>query len=269
MKVTLQDVTYSYAVTGKAVLRGVTISIPSGESLAILGPSGAGKSTLLRVVAGFLGARHRGILTGSVRLDGRAPIDLDVTTRDRIGFAFQEPFLLPFLTVQENLTLGKALGRQSTVPRSASDVLSRIGLLHDTAKWPHQLSGGMRTRLALARELMSDPSVLLLDEPFGALDAVWRSSLYELVAEHRRSSPATLLLVTHDIPEAVLLCQRAIVLSSDGCVAGEVHIGVGKPDLEDPDAIEDFLSSKAREQATLIRLLEREHPAHAARQLNG
>jgi ABC-type nitrate/sulfonate/bicarbonate transport system ATPase subunit len=260
MRLSLENVSYRYP-SGRDVLRNITFDLPSGASLAVLGPSGAGKSTLLRVIAGFLGRAGRDPLKGKATLDGFSSVALEDDARGRIGVVFQEPFLLPFLRVEQNLDLVGVLRNRPTPADQIQAMLDRIGLSSDGDKWPHQLSGGMRTRLALAREFLASPTLLLLDEPFGALDAVWRSSLYALLAEQRAERPSTVVLVTHDLTEAVLLCEAALILSATGEVIGKVAIGNEKPNYRDPAAVELFLASKAAEQTTMLRLLKSDHPA--------
>lgn len=260
MELSLTDVSFRYA-SGREVLRRVTLRVASGASLAILGPSGAGKSTLLRIVAGFLGKPERGVASGSIALDGYSPLELDAPTRGRIGVVFQDPLLFPFLRVEQNFNLRGYLKGDTQATEIAREGLRRIGLLGHAHKWPHQLSGGMKTRVALARECLADPVLLLLDEPFGALDATWRASLYSLIAQQRKRRPATLLLVTHDIAEAALVCERALILSSTGEVAGSVDLGTAKPDFDDPKQMEAFLATKEKEQIHILRLLRHSHPA--------
>ena len=262
MRLSLSDVSFEYSL-GRPVLRNVSLELERGQSLAVLGPSGAGKSTLLRLIAGLSAGSRPGTGAGTVTIDGIPPATLTPEEKLRIGLVFQEPLLLPFLTVIQNLDLSGYASSGSAIRNNARmlEALDRIGLSTDQGKWPHQLSGGMRTRLALAREFLARPELLLLDEPFGALDAIWRSSLYALLHQQRKESPTTLVLVTHDLAEATLLCQRAIVLSASGEVAGVVELGDDKPNYEDAHAVENYLASKANEQAELLGLLRHGHPA--------
>ena len=191
-------------------LRDVSMEVARGELVAVVGPSGCGKSTLLRIVAGL-----RPPTTGVARVDGR-PIDGPIPA---VGMVFQTPVLLKWRTVRDNVLLPAELsGLERRRFRARADaLLSLVGLAEFAAKFPRELSGGMQQRAALCRALLLDPPLLLMDEPFGALDAMTRDELNlellrvwgESLAERK-----TILFVTHSIPEAVFLADRVAVLSS-------------------------------------------------------
>ncbi|MCA4133677.1 ABC transporter ATP-binding protein [Arthrobacter sp. M4] len=178
----------------KGVLNGVDLDIAPGEFVALLGPSGCGKSTLLRALAG---------LDHDVRGSGV------ISVPERVSVVFQDSRLLPWDTVLGNVTLGL---REHDADAKGRRALAEVGLAGREKSWPHQLSGGEQQRVALARSLVRDPQLLLADEPFGALDALTRIRMHgllrELVATHR---PAV-LLVTHDVDEAIALADRIVVL---------------------------------------------------------
>ena len=180
----------------KGVLNGVDLDIAPGEFVALLGPSGCGKSTLLRALAG---------LDHDVKGSGV------INVPDRVSVAFQDSRLLPWDTVLGNVTLGLGDHDADTKARRA---LAEVGLAGREKSWPHELSGGEQQRVALARSLVREPQLLLADEPFGALDALTRIKMHgllrDLVAAHR---PAV-LLVTHDVDEAIALADRIVVLDS-------------------------------------------------------
>jgi ABC-type nitrate/sulfonate/bicarbonate transport system ATPase subunit len=182
------------------VLRDVSIEIPAGSVLAVLGPSGCGKSTLLRLIAGL---EHPS--GGSVSLEGRAVAEAD----PHCAVVFQEPRLFPWLTVTHNVAFGAR--RLPSLP-SVEQLLDLVGLTGFGKAYPHQLSGGMAQRVALARALIGRPEVLLLDEPFAALDALTRIQMQDLVAEVHAELRPTVVLVTHDIDEALVLADRVVVL---------------------------------------------------------
>ncbi|MCS3811126.1 ABC transporter ATP-binding protein [Xanthomonas sp. 4461] len=190
----------------RSVLQDIELRVAPGEILGLIGPSGCGKSTLLRIVAGL--ERDYG---GEVLLDGSRVQGID----RRIGFIFQEPRLLPWLDVAANVAfaddtaVSPAAARQS--PR-VQQLLSEVGLLDHAQALPKQLSGGQAQRVALARGLYRQPQVLLLDEPFSAVDAFTRIRLQELLLRLAGEHGFTVLLVTHDIDEAVYLSDRAIVI---------------------------------------------------------
>lgn len=190
----------------RVVLRGVSFSAARGERLAILGPSGAGKSTLLLALAGLTRP-----LRGQVTIDGRAPRPGDA------ALMFQSPLLFPWLDVLDNVTFGldvagtdDALGRRAR----ARELLAMVGLGEAGARRPAELSGGERQRVALARALAVRPRVLLLDEPFSALDPLTRARLREDVAQLVAATGTTLLLVTHDREDARALTDRVLMLDA-------------------------------------------------------
>jgi sulfonate transport system ATP-binding protein len=182
------------------VLEQVDITIAAGSCVALLGPSGCGKSTLLRLIAGLDQPTD-----GSVHLGGQPVAGID----PRCALMFQEPRLFPWKTVAANI----AVGSRSRADAPAPDTILRlVGLEGFGDAYPHQLSGGMAQRAALARALSRRPEVLLLDEPFGALDALTRMQMQDLLLAAARTSAPTIVLVTHDVDEALYLADRVVVL---------------------------------------------------------
>jgi sulfonate transport system ATP-binding protein len=201
----------------KGVLNGVDLQIAPGEFVALLGPSGCGKSTLLRALAGLDAA-----VSGSGRI--RVP--------DNVSVVFQDSRLLPWASLITNVTLGQHERRSR---ERGSEALAEVGLAGREKDWPHQLSGGEAQRVALARSLVRDPSLLLADEPFGALDALTRLKMHDLLRQlHHRHRPAV-LLVTHDVDEAITLADRVVVLDH-GRIALETRVALG--DDRDPSGAE-------------------------------
>ncbi|ANP74267.1 ABC transporter ATP-binding protein [Cryobacterium arcticum] len=194
----------------RPVLRDVTLSVRPGEVLAILGTSGCGKSTLLRIAGGLDSPS-----AGSVSIDGSPVTGFD--TRCAVGF--QEPRLLPWRTVAANVALGLPRGtaRESGQARVA-ELLDLVGLSAFAGHRPAAISGGMAQRASLARALARNPGVLLLDEPFGALDALTRLKMQDLLLEVHAAAPTTVLLVTHDVDEALQLADRIILLGQEPAV---------------------------------------------------
>lgn len=188
------------------VLRDVELSVQPGELLTVVGPSGCGKSTLLRTLAGLLPA-----LGGEVSGDGRR-IEWPAAERALI---FQDDALLPWRTLRRNVALPLALrGVPRTERRTqADDWLARVGLTGNESRLPHQVSGGQRQRAQLARALAGRPRALLMDEPFGALDAQTRAGMQQLLTEVLADTRATVVFVTHDVDEAVFLGDRVALLS--------------------------------------------------------
>ena len=189
------------------VVRDVTLSVAPGEVVAILGASGCGKSTLLRIVGGLDTPT-----TGRVRIDG-SPVDgID----RRCAVAFQEPRLLPWRNLAANVALGLPDGTPSKVRDTrVGELLELVGLTSFAGHRPREISGGMAQRTALARALARDPSVLLLDEPFASLDALTRLRMQDLLVDVHAAAPTTVLLVTHDVEEALHLADRVIVLGTE------------------------------------------------------
>ncbi|MCH2161063.1 MAG: ABC transporter ATP-binding protein [Phycisphaerales bacterium] len=190
---------------GVSTVDGIDLSIPGGRVTALLGPTGCGKTTLLRMIGGLVEPT-----AGTIRCSHPDPVT---------GYCFQEPRLLPWRSVAQNVGLPLELQGQSLAERApaVNAVLELVGLREAYDRLPAALSGGMRMRTSLARALVSNPELLLLDEPFGALDEVTRYRLDEEVAELVRQSAMTVLLVTHSITEAVFLADQVIVLSPQPC----------------------------------------------------
>ncbi len=186
-------------------LEPVDLEVEAGEFLVLIGPSGCGKTTLMRIVGGLQSASE-----GSVEL--KAGPD----GRDTIGFVFQQANLLPWMTVEDNVALPlqlRRIGRQQRRER-AGELCGRVGLSGFERSWPRELSGGMQQRAAIARALSDDPVLLLMDEPFGALDALTRTRLNSELERLWMASGATVILVTHSISEAVMLADRIVVMSA-------------------------------------------------------
>jgi osmoprotectant transport system ATP-binding protein len=193
-----------------AALDGVSLSVAAGECVALVGESGSGKTTLLRCFN-----RMTEIDGGSVRVDGTDVATTDpVELRRRVGYVPQEGGLLPHWTVLRNVALVPWLRRDAEANRRAAEALEWVGLpaARYGGRWPRELSGGQRQRVAIARALAASPKIVLLDEPFGALDAITRADLQTAFGELRRRLGITAVFVTHDLGEAALLADRVAVL---------------------------------------------------------
>lgn len=200
------------------VLDGVHLDIQAGEFVAVLGPSGCGKSTLLRLIAGL-----EQPTTGSVRIGEQGVSGVD----PRCAVVFQEPRLFPWKTIAANVALG-ARRHQGAV--NTAELLDRVGLTGFDRAYPHQLSGGMAQRAALARGLAGRPDVLLLDEPFAALDALTRMEMQDLLVDVSQISQPTVLMVTHDVDEALYLADRVIVMGArPATVIARVDVPLARP----------------------------------------
>ncbi|MCX4691655.1 ABC transporter ATP-binding protein [Streptomyces sp. NBC_01408] len=215
-RLVLRDVRLGHR--GNAVLDGVDLTVEAGEVLAVVGPSGCGKSTLLRTVAGLLPP-----LGGTVEQDGRP---LAGPSADR-ALVFQDDALLPWRTVRANVELPLAIGRsragvrlagRTERRREAEGWLERVGLAAQAGRLPHQLSGGQRQRVQLARALAARPRAVLMDEPFGALDAQTRAEMQDLLVDVLAGTGATVVFVTHDVDEALFLGDRVALLGTNRAV---------------------------------------------------
>ncbi|MCG5214787.1 ABC transporter ATP-binding protein [Streptosporangium sp. KLBMP 9127] len=203
----------------QTVLDGVDLRIGRGEVVALLGGSGSGKSTLLRILAG---------------LDSGATGE--VSTRGRTGVVFQEHRLLPWKRVTDNIALGL---RGSDVPGRTAAALAEVGLADRGRAWPAELSGGQAQRVALARALVREPDILLLDEPFAALDALNRLRMQALFGRLRAEHGFAALLVTHDVDEALLLADRTLVLE-DGRIVEDTAVTLPHPRAADHPGFGDL-----------------------------
>ncbi len=231
----ITDLTHSYGPPpeGHLAIDRITLSVADGELVSIVGPSGCGKSTLLRCVAGLLSPSAGRVVLGGTRVD-RVP--------DGLALVFQDysRSLLPWLSVLDNVALplrrrpgGKPGGKQRSREdrrETATAALATVGLTGTAQKYPWQLSGGMQQRVAIARALACDPVLLLMDEPFGSVDAQTREDLEDLILAVRRTRDITILLVTHDIDESVYVGDRVVVLSrGPGQVRADLPVDLPSP----------------------------------------
>jgi nitrate/nitrite transport system ATP-binding protein len=240
------------------VLRAVDLGVREGEYVSIIGHSGCGKSTLLNIVAGLLRAS-----TGGILLDGR---EVNAPGPDR-AVVFQNHSLLPWLTVRENVALAVDkvfAGKRSKADRRAwvEENLALVNMTHAAEKRPNEISGGMKQRVGIARALAMEPKVLLLDEPFGALDALTRAHLQDQVMEIHARLGNTMMMITHDVDEAVLLSDRIVMMTNGpSATIGEIlSVDLPRPRkrlelVEDPNYV--------HARAAVIEFLYARHAAPA------
>jgi len=205
------------------VLQQIDLTIAKGEFVSLIGPSGCGKSTLLKLISGLTNAT-----SGSILVDGMTPVN----ARETISYIFQDATLLPWRTVTSNVGLGLELEHVAREVRKqkVDALLELVGLTHVARAYPRQLSGGMKMRVSVARALATRPRLLLMDEPFGALDEMTRDRLNEELLRLRAEQDWTAVFVTHSVAEAVFLSTRIIVLApSPGRIAQEVNINFPFP----------------------------------------
>lgn len=231
VRIDVQGLRKSYA--GREILKTVGLHIEPGEFVAIVGRSGCGKSTLLRLVAGL-----EQIDAGQIRFDISAP---------EIRIMFQDSRLLPWKRVLDNVALGLSRAQEE-----AAAALLNVGLKERAKEWPAVLSGGQRQRVALARALVHDPQILLLDEPLGALDALTRIEMQQLIETLWQERGFTAVLVTHDVQEAIALADR-VVLIEDGAITFDERIDLPRPRARGSAAFARL------EENVLARVLQ--HPA--------
>ncbi len=230
-KLGVHHLTHQFAMGGGQtpleVLKEIDLDIPSGRFISLIGESGCGKSTLLRLMAGLITPTH-----GEVRHDGVAVSGINPA----LGFVFQQDAVFPWLTVEKNVEYGpKARGLpRHERERLVTEWCERVGLGNFRKAYPKQLSGGMRKRVDLARAYANSPDVLLMDEPFGALDVQTKGKMQEAVLELWQRTGKTVVFVTHDLEEAVFLSDLVVVLKSR---PGEIHavvpIEIGRPRTEE------------------------------------
>jgi NitT/TauT family transport system ATP-binding protein len=224
----------SFAAVTKVYENGVTalgpldLDVKRGEFVSLLGPSGCGKSTALRLIAGLTAPS-----SGTVNVSHRAS---EARAGHSIGFVFQEPTLMPWASVRDNVRLPLRLAH---VPATETDqrigeALAQVGLAEFTDAYPRELSGGMKMRVSLARALVTNPDILLMDEPFAALDEITRFRLNNDLLELWRTLHMTIIFVTHSVFESVYLSQRVIAMSQrPGRINAEFRIGTPEPRVED------------------------------------
>ena len=213
--INLINISFSYQ--DRIVLDDISFNLAKGETIAIAGASGCGKSTLLRLISGILPNRSQNQLNGNIYINGLVPKEYRI--KGKLSFMFQENALMPNLSVKDNIALPLKI-QGVTDNLKVNNFIEIVGLQAYTDFLPKHLSGGMKTRVALARSFINNPDLLLLDEPFSALDISWKSKLYKELDKLRNRFNTTMIVVTHDVQEALLLANHIVVLNN----AGEIEI---------------------------------------------
>lgn len=241
-EIEFQNVSKRYRKSG-FVLQDISLTVDRGEFVAILGPSGCGKSTLLKLVSGLSPAS-----AGALQVNGMTPEN----AREMMSFIFQDATLLPWRTVEQNVGLGLELEYAARAVRKdrVEQMLALVGLSHVARSYPRQLSGGMKMRTSIARALVSRPRIVLLDEPFAALDEMSRDRLNEELLRLYLEQMWTVLFVTHSIAEAVFLASRVVILAAHpGRVAYEIPVPLPWPrtaDTRESKEFEDLVMQTSR-----------------------
>ncbi len=228
------------------VLEGVNVEVQENEFVPVLGPSGCGKTSLLRLIAGF-----EPVTGGSITFEGA---EVTGPASDRV-VVFQQPWLYPWLNLRENVAFGLKLAKRKVDWDRVDEMIKVVGLTGFEHHAPYHLSGGMQQRAALARALVMSPRLLLMDEPFGALDAQTRQRLQEFLLDLWTRVNVTVLFITHDVEEAILLGDRMLVMSTNpGRIALEIDIDIPRPRSEASTLTPEFQGIRKRALETLGRV---------------
>jgi len=247
-RITIHDLVIAFGdgPSQRTAVDRVSLDVAPGEFVCVLGPSGCGKSTVLNAIAGFIPPH-----SGSVSIDGDA---IREPGADR-GVVFQQPTLFPWKTVLQNIAYGPLVGGRgrASAERLARHFMGMVGLSAFAGYYPQALSGGMQQRVGIARALANSPKVLLMDEPFGALDAQTRSMMQEVLLSIWEELQTTVLFITHDIEEALFLADRVVVMSAGpGRIIDEIAVPFARPRQADTVYAPDFVRLK-RHCAEVIR----------------
>ncbi|MDO4168609.1 MAG: ABC transporter ATP-binding protein [Lachnospiraceae bacterium] len=251
----VQNVNLDYAAANGQVraLENINFNIYRGEFICVLGPSGCGKSTLLKILAGFIPPSD-----GEVRLEGELINGIDWHR----GVVFQNPPLYEWYSVRDNISFGPKMRKisKSEYEPSTDEYLKRVGLQEFADKKVYELSGGMRQRVSIARALINNPEILLMDEPFGALDAFTRETMQELIRKIWWETGKTIFFITHDVEEALLLGSRVLVLSRHpGRIVDDVPVRFSRQIVE--EGVEDIQFTEAfyKYRERLLKLIHKQH----------
>ena len=237
----LQEVSFSYE-RKQNVINKINIDVEKGDVFAIVGASGSGKSTILRIISDILGNKDGNKMEGEISIFGQKPHNY--RKAGKLSFMFQSAILMPNLNVKNNIEFPLILRDIKPNNNFVNELLNIVGLIDYKDYSPKELSGGMKTRVALARSFITEPELLLLDEPFSALDLAWRFELYKYLISIKEKFSTTIIMVSHDIQEAILLANKIFVLSYNG---SEIKtITVKQPDnkkrIFDYKYVNDFLN---------------------------
>jgi NitT/TauT family transport system ATP-binding protein len=240
----IKDIHHTYFTKASATtaLSDISLHVEEGEFVSFLGPSGCGKTTLLSIIAGLIKPTQGNILLENKPITG---------LKNQIGYMLQQDYLFPWKTIEENILIGLKLSKQlnEQTKRAALDLLNQIGLSGIEKQLPKQLSGGMRQRAALVRTLATEPKLLMLDEPFSALDYQTKLRLEDLVSNTLDSFGKTAILVTHDIGEAIAMSDRVVLFSPS---PGKIH-----KIFEMPDELRNLSPFKARNHEAFSSIFQK------------
>ncbi len=213
MKIEIQNITFGYDKT-RNIINDLSLNLNDDKVVAIVGVSGCGKSTLMRLISGLIVIEKDNFFEGKITVNELSPVEY--RQRGKLSFMFQEPALLPNLSVYENIALPFRIKGILNSQEKVDAVIETVGLTAFKNYLPKSLSGGMKTRVSLARSFITQPELLLLDEPFSALDVAWKTEIYEELKTLKEEFNTTVLFVTHNIDEALVLSNKVLILGVDG-----------------------------------------------------
>lgn len=245
MQIKVESLSFSYEKNRK-VLDEISFDVDHAQVVGILGSSGCGKSTLLRIICGVIPNLWRASTEGVVSFEKGFEVE-KLRSKGGIGLMFQEPSLLPNRTVEQNIRFPLEIIGEHSQCEVVEELIDAVGLQQFRDYLPKHLSGGMQTRTALARTFVTKPSLLLLDEPFAALDYGWKMDLYEKLSRMIKTSGSTVILVSHDIREVLLLGHKILLLSKRGKIAKELIMNSPKPVVYKPELLASFFDEVKNE----------------------
>ena len=213
MKIEIQNITFGYDKS-RNIINDLSLNLNDDKVVAIVGVSGCGKSTLMRLISGLIVKGKDNFFEGKITVNELSPVEY--RQRGKLSFMFQEPALLPNLSVYENIALPFRIKGILNSQEKVDAVIETVGLTAFKNYLPKSLSGGMKTRVSLARSFITQPELLLLDEPFSALDVAWKTEIYEELKTLKEKFNTTVLFVTHNIDEALALSNKVLILGVDG-----------------------------------------------------
>jgi len=213
MKIEIQNITFGYDKS-RNIINDLSLNSNDDKVVAIVGVSGCGKSTLMRLISGLIVIEKDNFFEGKITVNELSPVEY--RQRGKLSFMFQEPALLPNLSVYENIALPFRIKGILNSQEKVDAVIETVGLTAFKNYLPKSLSGGMKTRVSLARSFITQPELLLLDEPFSALDVAWKTEIYEELKTLKEKFNTTVLFVTHNIDEALALSNKVLILGVDG-----------------------------------------------------
>jgi ABC-type nitrate/sulfonate/bicarbonate transport system ATPase subunit len=238
MSLVVSNISFCYNNGKQQILKDISFDIARGKTLGVIGVSGTGKTTLLRIIADFIDAKDKRNLNGNVSFDNESVNRLK--ENGKLSFMFQEPTLMPNLNVVQNIILPLKI-MKTTFTKEVEKMLKLVGLENFKESYPSELSGGMKTRVALSRSFITNPELLLLDEPFSSLDIGWKNKLYKELGDLQKLNNTTIIIVSHDIEEILKIADKLILIGYDGSIIYEKKIVTNKSTDEEIHHIKQLI----------------------------